>query len=234
MIFSKKPKMKKLQSLILWGYSPFTEIYELIKDINEVSPTFEVIGILDDNKDTHGTIVDGIEVLGALELSHKFENVKFVNCIGSHKTRITKYKIINRINLPNHLFETLIHPSAKVYSSAKVEQGCIIHTGVVIFNDSVLKPHVEILANSIIGAKNIVSEGAMVTSLVATTVGVKIGPYAHIGTHSCVGENINIGAGAQVGMGSVVLKDIPAGVFCMGNPLRFIDKIEVPEELMNK
>jgi acetyltransferase-like isoleucine patch superfamily enzyme len=34
-------------------------------------------------------------------------------------------------------------------------------------------------------------------------------------------------------MGSVVLKDIPSGVFCMGNPLRFIDKIEVPEKLIH-
>ena len=74
----------------------------------------------------------------------------------------------------------------------------------------------------------------MVTSLVATTAGVTIGPYCHIGTHCCIGENVNIGAGAQIGMGSIVLNDVPPGVFCIGNPLRFIDRIEVPDELIKK
>jgi sugar O-acyltransferase (sialic acid O-acetyltransferase NeuD family) len=224
--------MRKLQPLILWGVSPFSEIYEIIKDINNISPTYEVIGILDDNKDTHGKVVDGIKVLGPLELCYQFENVKFLNCIGSHRTRIVKYEIIKKLNLPKDRFVTLIHPTAKIYSSSIVEEGCIIHKGAIVFNDTVIQSHVEILANSVIGAKNIVYEGAMVTSLVATTVGVRIGPYSHIGTHSCIGENVNIGAGAQIGMGSVVLKDVPPGVFCLGNPLRFLNKIDVPLELI--
>ncbi|MCX6250463.1 MAG: hypothetical protein NTX61_06905 [Bacteroidetes bacterium] len=224
--------MRRLQPLILWGFSPFKEIYEIIKDINTIKPTYEVIGILDDNKATHGKMVDGIKVLGPLELCYQYENVKFVNCIGSHRTRIVKYEIIKRLNIPKNRFETLIHPSAKIYSSTIVEKGCIIHKGAVVFNDAVLQSHVEILANSIIGAKNVVFEGAMITSLVATTAGVNIGPYSHIGTHSCIGENVTIGAGVQIGMGSVVLKDIPHGVFCMGNPLRFLDKIGVPLELI--
>lgn len=230
----KESKSQSLQPLILWGLSPFREIYEIIKDINYIKPTYEVIGILDDNPATLGKVIDGIKVLGPIDLSCQNEDVKYVNCIGSHKTRIIKYEIIKRINLPKNRFETIIHPNAKVYSSAIIEQGCIIHKGAVIYNDTVLQSHTEILANSIIGAKNIIYEGAMITSLVATTAGVSIGPYCHIGTHSCIGENVKIGSGAQIGMGSVVLKDVPQGVFCMGNPLRFIDKIEVPNELNEK
>lgn len=230
----KKAKSQSLQPLILWGLSPFREIYEIIKDINYIKPTYEVIGILDDNPATFGKVIDGIKVLGPLDLSCQNEDVKYVNCIGSHKTRIIKYEIIKRINLPRNRFETIIHPTAKVYSSAIIKQGCIIHIGAVIFNDTVIHSHTEILANSIIGAKNIIYEGAMITSLVATTAGVTIGPYCHIGTHCCIGENVNIGAGAQIGMGSVVLNDVPPGVFCMGNPLRFIDRIEVPDELIKK
>jgi len=224
--------MRRLQPLILWGLSPFSEIYEIIKDINAIKSTYEVVGIFDDNTASHGKMVDGIKVLGPLELCYQYDNVKFVNCIGSHRTRIDKYHIIHRFNLPENRFETLIHPSAKIYSSAVVAEGCIIHQGAVVFNDTVVQSQVEILANSVIGAKNIVFEGAMITSLVATTVGVNIGPYSHIGTHSCIAENVKIGAGAQIGMGSVVLKDIPPGVFCMGNPLRFLDKTEVPPGLI--
>ena len=226
--------MQKLTPLILWGLSPFKEIYEIIKDINSIKPTYEVIGILDDNPSTHGKVIDGIKVLGPIELSYKNENIRYVNCIGSHKTRMAKYEIIKRINLPKNRFETIIHPTAKIYSSAIIKEGSIIHKGAVIFNDTIVQSHAEILANSIIGAKNIVCEGAMITSLVATTFGVIIGPYSHIGTHSCISENVKIGPCAQIGMGSVVLKDVPPGVFCMGNPLRFLDKIEVPDELIKK
>ena len=37
---------------------------------------------------------------------------------------------------------------------------------------------------------------------------------------------VSIGAGAVVGAGSVVVRDIPAGVFAAGNPCRVIREVE--------
>jgi acetyltransferase-like isoleucine patch superfamily enzyme len=37
-----------------------------------------------------------------------------------------------------------------------------------------------------------------------------------------VGPGVTIGRGSIIGASSVVLKDVPAGMICAGNPLRII------------
>ena len=225
---------KKLERLIFLGASAFTEISEIVRDINHVEPKYEIAGILDDNSSLHGSSVEGSPVLGSLEQVHRHEDATFVLGIGSYRTRLIRYQILRRLNLPRERFATLIHPAAKIYSSATVAQGCIVHAGALIFNNSVLEDFVMVYPNTVIGARNLLCEGALVTSMVTTTSNVIIGSYSHLGTGSSVAESVKIGPGAQVGMGSLVMKDIPPGVFCLGNPLRFLAKAEVPDELLER
>ncbi len=49
---------------------------------------------------------------------------------------------------------------------------------------------------------------------------------ASIGSGSTVGCGIPIGENAMIGMGSVVTKDVPAGEVWVGNPTRFLKKVE--------
>ena len=49
---------------------------------------------------------------------------------------------------------------------------------------------------------------------------------ASIGAGSTILPGLTIGENAVVGAGSVVTKDIPAGELWLGNPARFIRKIE--------
>jgi sugar O-acyltransferase (sialic acid O-acetyltransferase NeuD family) len=226
----------KSQRLIFLGASAFPEISEIVRDINRIEQSYEILGILDDNVSLHGTTVEGCLVSGGLDqvAEYKDKDVSFVFCIGSYRTRLIRFEILRKLALPSERYATLIHPGAKVYSSAIVGAGCIIHSGAFIFNNTVIEDFVLVNPQTVIGTKNLVCEGALVTSLVSTTTGVIIGSYAHIGTASSVGEFVKIGPGAQVGMGSVVLKDVPPGVFCFGNPLRFLDKTRVPDELLER
>ena len=47
-----------------------------------------------------------------------------------------------------------------------------------------------------------------------------------IGAESIIGAGLKIGQGAVIGAGSVVTKDVPAGELWIGNPARFIRKID--------
>lgn len=225
---------KKLQRLIFLGASAFPEISEIVRDINHVEPTFEIAGILDDNSSLHGTSVEGSPVLGPLEQVHRHEDASFILGIGSYRTRLVRYEILRRLGLPRERYATLIHPAVKIYSSATVGRGCILHSGALIFNNSVLEDFVLIYPNTVIGSSNLICEGALITSMVTTTAKVVIGSYSHLGTGSSVAESVMIGPGAQVGMSSFVAKDVPPGVFCLGNPLRFLDRTEVPDELLER
>lgn len=49
---------------------------------------------------------------------------------------------------------------------------------------------------------------------------------ASIGANSTILPGVTVGAGSIIGAGSVVTKDVPAGELWLGNPARFIKKIE--------
>ena len=54
---------------------------------------------------------------------------------------------------------------------------------------------------------------------------ITIGDRVWIGGHSVVNPGVTIGAGTTIGPGSVVLEDVPAGVYASGNPCRVIKEL---------
>jgi putative colanic acid biosynthesis acetyltransferase WcaF len=51
---------------------------------------------------------------------------------------------------------------------------------------------------------------------------IHVGPEVWVATNVFVGPGVTIGQGAVIGACSVVLKDIPAGMICAGNPARIV------------
>lgn len=225
----------KVKKLIVLGASAYPEICEIIYDINKIKKTYEVIYLLDDNEKLHHKRIEGVEVKGSLSLANKFpDDLKFVFGIGSYKTRLIRNEILMRLKIPTNRFETLIHPAAKVYSSAIISTGVIIYPGSVIFCNTKIGPFVIIVANTIIGANNIIGKGALITSLVSTTSGVKIGSFSFIGTGTKIAENVEIGPGSLVSMGTFVHRSIKPGSFALGDPFKIIKKEQVPEEIIHE
>lgn len=225
--------MQKL--VIIGGSHAFWEISELVNDINKISPTYQIIGVLDDSPSLKGKIYNDLVVEGPVEKARTYDaDVKFVFAIGSHRTRMLRPLILERLAIPEERFVTLIHPSAKIFSTAVVEHGCIVHYGSVIFNHTIVEPFSVISANCVIAVGNFIGRGTLFGSSITTTTGVKTGPYSFIGSGTLIGEQVEIGPGAQIGMGSVVLKNIPAGAFVLGTPPRMLDKIEVPQAIINQ
>ena len=223
--------MQKL--VIIGGSYAFWEIFEIIQDINFIQPTYEVIAVLDDSPSLHGLKYNNLVVEGPIDKVKDYsDDVKFIFAIGSFRTRIIRAEILNRLNIADERFETLIHPTAKVFSNASIKHGCIIHYGTVIFNHTIIESFSIIAANCVIAVGNYIGRGALFGSNITTTTGVKIGSYSFIGSSTSVGENVEIGPGAQIGMGSIILKNISPGVFVLGNPPRMLDKIDIPEELL--
>lgn len=56
-------------------------------------------------------------------------------------------------------------------------------------------------------------------------IGITIGDNVWIGGNVCIMPGVTIGDNAVIGAGSVVTKDIPAGVIAAGNPCRIIREI---------
>lgn len=221
--------------VIIGGGYAFWEIHELISDINNVRPSYKVIGVLDDDPKLQGMTLNNVPVAGPIKDALLFgAHVKFVFAIGSFKTRIIRCEILAKLNISDSRFETLIHPSAKIFSTSSVGPGCIVHYGTVIFNHSRVEPFSIIAANCVIAVNNHIGRGALLGSSITTTTGVKIGSYSFIGSSTSIGEFIEVGPGAYIGMGSLLLKDIKPGVFVLGNPPKMIEKTEVPDNIVSE
>lgn|GEM_PF-407050 len=225
--------MQKL--VIIGGSHAFWEISELIADINAVKPKYEIIGVLDDSPSLQGLSYNDLVVEGPIDKAKEYSaDVKFIFAIGSFRTRIIRSELLKRLQIAEERFETLIHPTVKVFSTSIVNHGCIIHYGSVIFNHTIIDSFSIIAANCVIAVGNYIGKGSLFGSNVTTTTGVKVGSFSFIGSSTSIGEHIEIEPGAQVGMGSLVLKNIKAGSFVLGNPLKILDKIDVPEDIITQ
>jgi len=222
------------ERLAFLGATAFPEISEIVRDINRQRPRYAIEAILDDNPNLHGTRIEDTPVLGPLERVHQLSDMKFVFGIGSFRNRLARYDILRRLALPRERFATLVHPAAKVYSTATVGHGCILFSGCVIANGAVVEDFGQVLCNSVVGAYSRICEGALVAALVTITAHVTVGPFAHLGGGSVVGNGVKIGPGAQVALGSVAVRDVPPGVFLFGNPPRLLERVDVPAELLER
>lgn len=221
--------MTDIKKIVYLGASTsFYEVYSMIQAINKLEKKYEIIAILDDNKNMHGKAMNNIFVKGPLASVCDYPDAYFIFGIGSMKTRLIRQKIINDLNIEISRFETIIHPSAVIDETAKIAPGCIIHPGVCIGNDAVIDPFSIIAVNSAIGPYVHLESFSMITSLVVILTGAKIGKSVFVGSCSCVTENVHIGAGSMIGAGTVVSRDLDKGCFFLGNPGRLINKIELP------
>lgn len=229
--------MKELSNIkeivILGASNAFWEISELISDINAVSQQYKIIAVLDDNPNLIGKQLGEFKVDGPLEKAKDYpENVYFVFAIGSFSTRLVRNEILKGLAFRDERYVTLIHPTAKIFSTARLGHGCIIHFGTVVFNHTNVESFCVIAANCVIAVSNLLGRGCLFGSNITTTTGVKIGSFSFIGSSTSIGENVEIGPGAQIGMASLILKDIPDGAFVLGNPPRLLDKVGVADNII--
>ncbi len=223
--------MSNLISLVFIGAGPFSEQVEIVRDINHAEPAYDVLGILDDDENLSGSTVEGTPVLGGLTDANKFQEVKFVLGIGTNKSRESLPNVIAKLNLPQERYETLIHPMAKIYSSADIGAGSIIHAGCIIGNDAKLGPFCKVIWNAVVGANNLIGQGTSICPNATTCSGVKIGPYSFLASAVSVSDEVTIGPMSHIGMGSNVTRDVPGGASVFGNPAKVLNKMPVPEKI---
>jgi sugar O-acyltransferase (sialic acid O-acetyltransferase NeuD family) len=218
--------------LFLGASTAFLEIQEIIHDINRVETRHRVVGLLDDDPKRHGTTIGGVPVVGPLEAAHDHPDAQLVFGIGSHRTRLVRHLIIDRLAVPEERFVNLVHPAAKVYPSARIGPGCIVHSGVVLGNDVLLDGFNIVTFGALLGPYTHLGRFSMVTSLAILLTGVTLGPSAFIGAGACLQDGIRVGPGALVGMASAVYRDVDPGAVVLGNPAKVAYRVRVPSELL--
>lgn len=218
--------MSILKDLYIIGAGGFgREVAWLVERINEIEPTWNLKGFIDDNTAIHGSLQDDYSVIGGCDdLMNITQEVWVVCAVGSAKIR---KKIIEKLkNYANVKFATLIDPSVMRSERVDIGEGSIICAGTIITVDISIGSHVIINLDCTIGHDDIIHDFVTIYPSVNVSGNVVVGECAELGTGMQIIQGKSIGRESIIGAGAVVIRDIPEKCTAVGSPAKPIKFFE--------
>lgn len=139
---------------------------------------------------------------------------------------IIRKKILNKYNLQEERFITLISPQAIVSPSISIGYGTLVMPGAIINSDVKIGNHVIINSGSIIEHDCKVEDFAHISPNSTLTGGVTVEEGVHIGANAVVNPLVKVGKWSQIGSGAAVINNIKEYSIAVGVPAKIIKKVE--------
>lgn len=218
--------MKKI--IIIGGMGNGTVVLSTITDINRESPTWEIVGFLNDFETEP---INGYPIVGKIdfEIAQEFlkdDNVFFIYTLISTKLNHKHLNKLLNLQIPDERFAIIIHPTAVVSEYAKIGYGVSIQPFVNIGPNVTIENHVQIYSQSLIGHNSTLENYTYIANNACVGASAHLKEGAYLGTNCTTLENITLGKWSLAGIGSVVIKDVPEYTKVVGNPSRVIGKVE--------
>ena len=216
------------RELVVIGAGGFgRETVEAVRALNVSGSSWRLLGYLDDEPACHGTVVDGIPVLGGLaELDH-LPNAFVVVCTGRPDNYISRPRIVAAFGLPPERYATIVHPAASVSSTSRVGPGSVLLAHVALTCAVTIGSHVAVMPHVTVTHDSVVEDFATLASGVSLGGNTRVRRCAYLGAGALIRESRSIGAGALVGMGAVVTQDVPDCEVWAGVPARYLRKVSI-------
>lgn len=210
-----------MRDLLLFGSGGLArETLGAVAAVNEVAPTWRVLGIVDDNPSLHGGQVGGVPVLGGRTVLEDHPHAAVALCTGSPRDLVSRRRVPTELGIAPERWATVVHPSAQLGPRVELAPGVVLLASVVCTADVRIGPHVVVMPATVLTHDDELGAGVVVASGVRLSGAVRVGDGAYLGAGSVVREGVNVGREALVGMGAVVVADVPDGQVWAGNPAR--------------
>jgi len=212
------------RELLLVGAGGFArETLELVRAVNRQDPTWNVVGLLDDDARRHGEHVHGVPVIGPSEAAYDHPQAMVVCSVASPRDPLRRLRLVAGLDLPEERYATLVHPAAVVPASASIGRGSVLHATTVLTADVAVGAHVAVMPAVVLTHDVRVADGVTFGAGVNCAGGVVIERGAYIGSGALLREGIVVGAGSTVGMGAVVTRSVPPEEVWVGVPAAQLD-----------
>lgn len=218
--------MKKI--IIIGGKGNGTLALSTISNINKVSPTWEVLGFLNDREVDP---IAGFPVLGKVEKDLvkeylKDETVYFYYALISVKLNFKFLPKLYDLKIPIDRFATLIDPSCIIADNVKIGCGTIVMAQTCISAFSEVGNFVQILPQSFLGTQAKIEDFGYMAPKAYVGAYSTLHEGAYMGPGSAIIEFKSMGKWSLAGMGTIIIKDVPEYTKVVGNPSREIGKVE--------
>jgi len=206
--------------LAIYGAGGFgRETSVMIEQINNQTPTWDVIGFFDDGFQK-GQEVDGLRILGDINDLNSYPSDLAI-CIAIADP-VVRFKLIKKITNLKIKYPLIIHPLAIVGDSKRnrLGRGSIVTAGVILTTGIDVGEFCIINLSSTIGHD--VKLGKCCTIMPASSISgnVSIGSGCVLGTGSRIIQGVTIGESCMIGAGSVVTKSFGNNLKILGIPAR--------------
>ena len=192
--------------LVVVGSGGFgREVLQLVYDINAVTPTFELLGFLDDDP-TDATTIErlGSRILGTTEgLAGVAASI--IIAVGASAPR---RRLDGMARAAGVRAATAVHPWASVGRDVVLEEGVVVGAGSRLSTNISIGRHSHINVNCTIGHDTVLQSYVSVYPGVHISGGCAIDEEATLGTGCVLLPGVRVGRGAEVGAGAVVVRDV--------------------------
>ena len=194
------------------------EIYDTLMFLNSQELAFNVVGYIDDIRES-GSVVNGVSVLGGGAILEKMPGkVEIILGIAIPEVRKElhlKYK-------KDFLFPNIIHPTTIVSPFAELGEAILIQSNCVVAANSKIGDGVMMNAHSGVGHDAQVGEYCSIMSYCDLAGNTHLGELSFVGTGVKVTPLTSIAAASYLCAGAVVFKDVVKKSKLMGNPAKII------------
>lgn len=208
------------RKLVILGAGAFAEeVADLVSDLDEYELVAFIEGV--DAEKCRRPLL-GLPVVWIEDAGQVADSCRAVCAVGTPK----RHAFIQQALACGLQFATVVHPSARVLSTASLGVGTIVSAGAIIAAHVRLAQHVIVNRGCLVGHHVAIGDFATISPGANIAGGVTIGDRSYVGMGAIVLDGVSIGRGAVVGAGAVVAQDVPDRVLVVGMPARTVKHLE--------
>jgi len=209
-----------LKDIIVVGASGFgLDIAQHVKDAVERRPDLRLKGFLDDDprKGTAASAALGVDVLGDTAAYFVRESDRFVIAVGLPDLR---RRLTEELRSRGAVFETIIHPTAYVASTAVLGAGCLVAPFATVGSSARIGEQVLVNLYACAGHNTTIGSYSVLSPYAIANGGCVVAEQVFLGTHAAIMPEKTVGAGSRLAAGAIAYLDVPALSLATGNPAR--------------
>ena len=192
----------------------------VVLDILMRAGSHRVIGFLDSNPDLRGRRMDGVPILGGIEVLPDLRKdglAGAVVAIGDNGVRRSFADQIEELGIE---LINAIHPSANLAHNVTLGRNVVIAAGALVCAHCQIGDSVILNTGCIVDHESMIGTAAHICPGARLAGRVTVESGAFVGIGATVLQGLRIGCEAVVGGGAVVIRDVPALTTVVGVPAR--------------
>lgn len=206
--------------LVIVGAGGFgREVLDVVEAADRVDHRARTVAFVDDgDPDLDLLTTRGTPLLGGID-DMPDDAREYVIGVGDPRARRA---ISERMEERGFAAVTVAHPSATFGAAVTVGPGSVICAHASLTTNITVGRHVHLNPSGTVGHDCTIDDFVTVCPGANVSGNVHLEEGVWVGTGSAIIQGVRVGAGTTIGAGSVVTRDLPAGVVAFGSPARAV------------